>query len=103
MATTRPSAPAPTGFVADGTGDDQMPNMWDFIDEPAQDEPRYHRPTPPIPDDEAVEAIADFNLNLANLRATSVKKGQRFRRDDPLVKKHPEFFQVPARPLGVTK
>jgi hypothetical protein len=28
-----------------------------------------------------------------------VKKGQRFRRNDPLVKKHPEFLHVPARPL----
>jgi hypothetical protein len=49
----------------------------------------------PIAEERAVEVIHDFTVGLV-----LYPEGTRFDRDDELVKKHPEFFGTPRRPLA---
>jgi hypothetical protein len=84
-------------FVEDGVPESEWPSPFDQLAPPTPEQPRFYRPAPPIPDDQVVEAIEGFSVGLSNLRATTVAKGQRLHRDDPLVKAHPEFSQIPAR------
>ena len=80
----------PQHFVADGVPEGEWPNMWATMREPAQEPARQE-----IPDAEAVVAIESF---LAGHR--HVPKGARLRRDDPLVKAHPQLFRTPALPVA---
>jgi hypothetical protein len=85
----------PGAFVADGTPIGEMPNVWDVVPEPVQDEHNLVHIPPPIPDEDAAVAVSGFTIG-----GRYVGKGARFRRDDPLVKAHPQFFRTPAMPLG---
>jgi hypothetical protein len=88
---------SPGNFVLDGTPRSEWPSIWDSIQAPAEDEPWFRQPEP-IPLDEAVEAMQTLWATIEG-KPRHVHKGQRLRRTDPLVEKHPEFFQLPARPL----
>jgi hypothetical protein len=58
---------------------------------PPDPKPEFHRVEPPPPDDEAVVALVELQVGLSGRR---IQKGQKLRRDDPLVKANPEHFAV---------
>ena len=81
----------PAYFAKEGVPADEVPNMWDHVGEAPQPEAEFYHPAPPIPDSEAVVAQVDI---LMTQSGRSIKKGQKYHRDDPLVKSNPEFFAV---------
>ena len=76
----------PHYFVEDGTPDAEMPRM-----EPppiVRDLTTVTLPTP-IPDDEAVVATETFTVGDRYFHA-----GARYRHDDEIVQRHPEYFST---------
>jgi hypothetical protein len=80
-------------FVRDGTPTSELPNVWQHVPEPAQDEPLV-RVAPAIPDSEAAVAVASFTV-----AGRYIGKGSRLRRSDPVVKQHPELFRTAPLPI----
>jgi hypothetical protein len=95
----------PELFARDGASDDELQQQRaevffphhneviakadrEFREEQAQREPK------PIPPEERVEVLRDFRIGLR-----LISEGAVFSRNDPLVKRHPEFFGEPRRPL----
>jgi hypothetical protein len=77
---------------------DEVPNLWDHVPEPPQHEAEFHRVEPPPPDDEAVVALVELQVGLGGRR---IRRGEKVRRDDPVVQAHPEHFAV-VTPLRAT-
>jgi hypothetical protein len=82
-------------WKADDGSVEAAPNMWDFVAEPEQPVPEFHRPAPPIPDAEAAECVTTFQV----LGGRKVTKGQRLRMDDPLVVENKSYFRTIGKPL----
>jgi hypothetical protein len=79
----------PAYFQLDGVPSDEALSEWNFVAEAERHEPEFTKPTPPIPAGEAVVCLTSFSAGLSGRK---VVKGQRLRRDDPLVQEHPAFF-----------
>jgi hypothetical protein len=71
--------------------DDERPNLWDHVEVAPDPAPEFHRVEPPPPDGEAVVALVELQVGLGGRR---IRKGEKLRRDDPLVKANPEFFAI---------
>lgn len=89
----------PQFFVADGTPEKEWPGLLDATIEHSQKvaaerAAENERKYPTIPADEVVVCIQGFRAGF-----TSVDEGARRRRTDPVVKKYPQFFGEPPRPL----
>jgi hypothetical protein len=67
------------------------------VAEPTEHQPEFHRPAPPIPDEEAAECVTAFQVGFGGPK---VVKGQTLRKDDPLVVAHPDFFRTVGQRLG---
>ena len=83
----------PSVFVSDGIPESEWPSMWASLPEP-NNESSYPQPEP-IPDEEAAVAVESFSVGERN-----IPRGARLRRDDKLVKAHPQLFRTPALPVG---
>jgi hypothetical protein len=79
-------------FARDGTPTSELPNVWQHVPEPAQDEPRAH--AEPIPDEDAAVCVRAFTLGRRY-----VAVGERFRIDDPIVQRNKELFRTAPLPI----
>jgi hypothetical protein len=86
---------APWYFVRADAPSEEVPNVWDHVPEPPQHEPEFHRPAPPVPDEDAVVYVMAFQVLATGVK---VVRGQRLHRNDPLVLANPAAFAV-VRPL----
>lgn len=80
-------------FAADGTPDEEIPKP--PAPDPQPHVPEFYRPAPRIPDEEAAVCVTAFTAGRRH-----VAKGQRLRRDDPLVQANAELFRTPPMPVG---
>lgn len=87
----------PQWFVADGTPTNEMPGIFTGVEVP-QPEPKFYKPAPTIPDEEAVVATVAFSVSIDGVRH-NVLDGQRLHRDHPIVKKEPQYFQTLPLPV----
>lgn len=89
----------PEYFVEDGTPKAEWPGLLDgAIEDGARraeaERLEELRRNPPIPESEIVVCTEDLMVGFGRISA-----GTRHRRTDPLVKKYPQFFSEPPRPL----
>ena len=104
----------PQWFVPFGTPESEWPSEWDnaglerIAEEQRRESERRHCALGPhphngecsstIPEDEVVICIQGF----AVFGSAAVEVGARRRRTDPIVKKHPQFFAEPPKPLAAS-
>jgi hypothetical protein len=69
------------------------------VPEPPQHEAEFHRVEHPPPDGEAVVALVELQVGLGGRR---IQKGQKVRRDDPIVIENPQHFAV-VTPLAMAR
>jgi hypothetical protein len=84
----------PQYFVKDGTPANEMPGELDGLVPSPSEPPEFHRPAPPIPDEEACEVAMDVMI-----AGRPFRRGQRVRRDDPAVRGNEQFFRTVGQPL----
>jgi hypothetical protein len=88
----------PWYFARADSPSDEVPNLWDHVPQPPDHEPEFHRVEPPPPDGEAVVALVELQVGLGGRR---IHRGQKLRRDDPIVQANPEHFAI-VTPLKST-
>jgi hypothetical protein len=91
----------PQFFVEDGTPEGEWPGLLDGTEEQlapmyAERAAEQERKYPTIPESEVVICIEGFGV----LGSAFVEVGARRRRTDPIVKKYPQFFADPPKPLA---
>jgi hypothetical protein len=86
-----------TCFVEADIPENEWPSMWATMAEPPTFPNEFHRPAPPIPDEDAAVALVAIRVGLTG---RIIEVGQRVRRDDPIVQASPEFFTTVPKPIS---